>query len=62
MELARHFIIQGKFILNYLKSADRGKGWHCNINDHHVHGCQTPAGAICRAALVAVMGDSEQHV
>jgi hypothetical protein len=56
MELARYFIRQGKFVLNYLKNESKGIGWHCNINDHHVHGCKTPTLAICRAALLATIG------
>lgn len=59
-DIAEAFVVANKFLphflINYLPSDNvYGEGWHCNINDHHIYKCKTPAEAICKAALLATI-------
>lgn len=54
-EVAEKFKLRG-FLLNFLEGNSSEVGWHCTTEyKWHVRGCETPAEAIVKAALLAVM-------
>ncbi|MCM3703827.1 BC1872 family protein [Paenibacillus macerans] len=48
------------FNLNWLDASNsHGEGWHCKLGEAHAVRCKTAPEAICKAALLAVLGEEK---